>query len=1082
MSFIKKLSLGTATIALLAAAPAAVYAQQTASQLRGSVVDASGAPVSGATITIIHMPSGTASVASTNASGSFVQTGLRVGGPYTVTVSAAGFNGQAVDGMYLQPGSQAPLTIALDSSVETIVITGAAVNMIDLNNGVGSNYSARDIANQPAANRDVLATIARDPLAFSSSEGRLNVAGVNPRFNGLAIDGSLQQDDFGLGSNTYATARSPISLDAVESASLAVSDYSVTASGFTGGLVNITTRSGTNEFDGSAYYYRQNEEYFGDETDGRAVTIAPFDEKEWGVTLGGPIVEDTLFFFVSYDEFESGSGSDFTTGDANDDIDLGFYSALNTLVQNELGFDMGGRPNTVSLPVTSERLLGKIDWNINEDHRASFTYQSTEEGGSSVGRQNFTTAWYDVPVELTAYTGQLFSDWTPNFSTTLRVNYKEFVRGQICGGGAGAPHLEFRLSQADIAGTALDGLLTAPGEETFVGGCDRFRHANEYNDDRLQMLAQGDYTFGDHLITFGAEYEQFNLFNLFIPASNGRFIYRDVTEILNNTPQIDYINVQSNVAADGAASWGYDQVAFFLQDTWQYNAELELGFGVRYERFTQDDRPANDPAVLATYGQSSTENLDGKDLILPRASFRWTPSERTTVTGGFGLFAGGEPNVWISNAFQSPTGFARQSSGTPITSFNIPAALQSSVAGTPGNAIDVISPDFEVPSDWKASIRFDHELNLNRFGFNLGDGYNFSAQYLYTAPRDAFIWTNLAQTELVGAQPTGVAPDGRTIYADLDDLGIRNLTELGNADGSDSHVFSVSLAKDYDNGFGFFVSYAYQDVQYVSEGSSSRGISNWRGITAVDRNNPEVRTSAYQISDAFNVALSYERDFVSDLTTRFDVFGQIRSGAPYTLTFDVNSGNSLFGRAGDGESPFDNNPLYIPLDGADPRVVYATGFDQAGFSSFVDAIGAARGSIHEVNSAQSAWNQQWDFRVSQELPGIPGVDRWVGDNNFSLVLDIINFPNLLNSDWGTQTNAPGNGQLGLVRADLVSAADVAANGVDAATALTGDAPRTTCLSANDCVFRYNTYSDRDTAFASTGASVYQVRVGLRYEF
>ncbi|WP_339333304.1 TonB-dependent receptor [uncultured Maricaulis sp.] len=1082
MSFTKKLSLGTAAIALLAAAPAAVHAQQTSSQLRGVVVDASGSPVSGAAITIIHAPSGTASVATTNESGSFVQTGLRVGGPYSITVSASGFDGQAMDGMFLQPGSQAPITVTLNSSVETIVVTGAAINMIDLNNGVGSNYSARDIANQPAANRDVLATIARDPLAFSGAEGQLTVAGVNPRFNGLAIDGSLQQDDFGLGSNTYATARSPISLDAVESASLAVSDYSVTASGFTGGLVNITTRSGTNEFDGSVYYYRQNEEYFGDESDGRAVTIAPFDEKEYGVTLGGPIVEDTLFFFVSYDEFESGSGSDFTIADASDDIDDGFYSALNDLVLTELGYDMGGRPSTVSLPVTSERLLGKLDWNINADHRASFTYQSTEEGGSSISRQNFTTAWYDIPVELTAYTGQLFSDWTPEFSTTLRVNYKEFSRGQICGAGAGNPQLEFVLSQADIAGTALDGLLTAPGEETFIGGCDRFRHANEYNDDRLQILAQGDYVYGDHLFTFGAEYEQFNLFNLFVAGSNGRFIYRDVTEILNNTPQIDYVNVPSNVAADGAAAWGYDQLALFLQDTWQYNADLELGFGIRYERFTQGDVPANDPSILATYGQSSTENLDGKDLILPRASFRWTPSERTTVTGGFGLFAGGEPNVWISNAFQSPTGFARQNSGTAITNFDIPAALLASVAGSTGNAIDVIAPDFEIPSDWKASIRFDHELNLNRFGFNLGDGYNFSAQYLYTAPRDAFIWTNLAQTELAAALPTGVAPDGRTIYADLDDLGIRNLTELGNADGSDSHVFSVSLAKEYDNGFGFFVSYAYQDIQYVSEGNSSRGISSWRGITAIDRNNPEVRTSAYQTSDAFNVALSYERDFVSDLTTRFDIFGQITSGAPYTLTYDVSNSNSLFGRAGDGEGPFDNNPLYIPLSGADPRVVYATGFDQTGFSSFVDSIGAARGSIHEVNSAQSAWNQQWDFRMSQELPGIPGADRWVGENNFSIVLDVINFPNLLNSDWGTQTNGPGNGQLGVVRADLVSAADVAANGVDGATALTGDAPRTACLAAGDCVYRYNSYRDSDTAFASNFNSVYQVRVGLRYEF
>ncbi|MCR9129476.1 MAG: TonB-dependent receptor [Alphaproteobacteria bacterium] len=1080
----KKLAYGASVAALAALAPvAAVHAQQTSAQLRGEVIDASGAPISGATVTVIHNDSGTASRAVTNESGAFFQSGLRVGGPFSILVNAEGFDGQAIDGVFLRPGSQAPLRIALNpQATDIIVVTGQAINTTDLNNGVGSNFTAEDIANQPAANRDVIATLVRDPLAFSDGEGQLFVAGVNPRFNGLAIDGSLQQDDFGLGSNTYATERSPISLDAVESASLVASDYSVTASGFTGGLVNITTRSGTNEFDGSVYYYYQDENYFGDSTEGDTVTVAPFDEKEYGITLGGPIIEDRLFFFVSYDEFESASGDNFANADANDDIDVGFYDAFNQFVLDNLGYDMGGRPTVVSTPITSERLLGKIDWNINNNHRASFTYQSTEESGASIDRQEFATAAYDIPVELTAYTAQLFSDWTDNFSTTVRVNFKEFSRGQNCRAGSDQPHLEFRLGENDLAGEpSLAGLIQGNSDETFVGGCDRFRHANTFEDERLQLFASGDYVLGNHLITAGFEYEDYSLQNLFVPSSNGRFIYRSLDEIRNNTPQIDYVNATTNDPVDAGATWGLEKFTLFAQNTWQIRDDLELGFGARWEFFSMDDLPPADPAVDAAYGAGLTQNnLDGKDLFMPRFSFRWDQSDRTTVTGGFGLFAGGEPKVWISNAMQGSTVFARQSSGTATNGLSVPQPLLDTVANGTGAVIDVIDPDFEIPADWKGSLRIDHELDLGRIG--LGDGYLITAQYLYTQSQNSFLWRNLAQTELAAAQPTGVAPDGRTIYADLDDLGLANLTQLTNDDGSTSHVISIGLSKDFDNGFGFFGSYAWQDVEWVSEGGSSRGISNWRGISAADRNFPEVRTSFWEIEHSFKIGLSYEQDFIGDLTSRVDLFGTVRSGTPYFLTYNVSGSNSLFGRAGQGESPFDNNPIYVPVQGGDPLVVYASTFDQAGFFDAVARAGAAEGQIMDVNSANAAWNQQWDLRFSQELPGIPGADRFVGENNFQLVVDIINFPNLLNEDWGVQTRGPGFGQLTTVDADLVSAADVAANGVDAATALRGDDIRTTCQTASDCVYRYNEYEDRDVNFRSDFNSLYQIRIGLRYEF
>jgi hypothetical protein len=380
------------------------------------------------------------------------------------------------------------------------------------------------------------------------------------------------------------------------------------------------------------------------------------------------------------------------------------------------------------------------------------------------------------------------------------------------------------------------------------------------------------------------------------------------------------------------------------------------------------------------------------------------------------------------------------------------------------------------------SLRWDQGFDMDFGGLNLGNDYTFTAQWLYTRAREGFLWTNLAQTDLDVALPTGVAPDGRPIYADLDALRINNLTQLGNIDGGSSHAFSVALSKQFDNGVDFQFSYARQNIEATTEGTSSRGISNWRGIVAVDRNNPFARNSPFEIEDSFKLSVGYEKAFFGDYKTRFDVFAQAYSGAPFTYTFDVSNTNALFGRAGQGEGPFDNSPLYIPTPGNDPLVVYGASFDQQAFFNLINEQGIPTGKIHEVNTRKSRWIRQWDLRIQQELPGIPGMERFFGDNRFKLILDIDNVGNLLRSKWGNFYNGPGNNQQPIVTADLVSAADVAANGVGAATALTGDAPRTTCLSAGDCVYRYNTFTDRPENVLSASQSVYRIRIGLRYDF
>lgn len=1076
--------IGKIAVAVLAIAFAAnASAQSTSANARGTIADVNGAPVANAAVTITHVPSGSTKVATTSATGNYFQSGLRVGGPYSIVVTASGYKGAEVADVYFSQGTQAALDLALEpvsEAIEEIVVSGQAVATRDLNNGVGSAFTAADISNTPSAARDVIGTLMREPLAQSSGEGNLSVAGINPRFNGLAIDGTLQQDDFGLGSNTYATARSPINIDAVESASLVASDYDVTAAGFTGGLVNITTKSGTNEWDGGAFYYWQKPDYFGSDfgsgDDAGTFDSSGIDEKEYGLSLGGPIIKDKLFIFASYDEFESAQSVDFSAEDADNGIQPGFYDALADVILASTGYDVGSRPQTASTPVTSERTLAKLDWNITDQHRASYTYQKTEEGGSSVDDRSYQSAWYSIPVDLEATTLQLFSDWNDSLSTTIKYNTKDFSRGQICNAGTGIGQIEIdNLSEASLVGTPLEGLLLDDDLDDIIGGCDRFRHANEFNDERTQIFAKADYFVGDHVLSAGVELEDFSLFNLFVSDARGRFNYTNYANLVAQTATVTYQNDTTNDTNNAAASWGYDKWAYFIQDTWQVSPTLELSFGIRYETYDQSDAPTFSQSIQDTYGVDSSMNLDGLDLFMPRISFRWDVADRTTLTGGFGLFSGGDPKVWTSNAFALPTVTA-SGTFTNVDPAVVPQALIDQVAlGTPV-PIDTIAPDFEIPSDWKASLRLEQDFNIGA-----SEGYIFTAQYLYTKVKDGFMWTNLAQTSRSDTTP-GVAPDGRPIYADLNVLGISNVTELGNFSDGENHVIALAVSKRYENGWDFDVSYAYQDIEAVTEGTSSRGISNWRGIISADRNDPGVRPSPFQIEHSFKLHVGYERDFFGsgDATTRFDAVFQRLSGDAYAHTFNVSDSNPMFGRAR-FESPFDTDTLYVPTSASDPAVVYGAGFDQSAFNDYIARRGGGKGILTPF-STDSSWNSLMNVRIQQSIPGLKFLGDSLGDNNVRLVLDIENFLNLLNEDWGVWNDGPGFLDNDIVTADIVTAADVAANGVAGATALTGDAPRTNCLQQSDCVYRYNSFNGRDVDFPSSSRSVYEIRLGIRFDF
>ncbi len=1123
---LKKLAYGASIATLAALAPvAAVYAQSTTASLRGTVVDASGTPVSDASVTILHVPTGSVSVTTTSANGSFFESGLRPGGPYTITVTASGQEPQRAEGVRLSTGQvnsfNATLNAAATSDVITVVGT-AIQSELGLNGGVGTVFDAADLAGQPSIQRDVISSLLADPFVTTTtfsgrgrSNGVVSVAGQAPRFNGFVIDGLAQGNDFGLDQGLFPTLRQPISIDWVEEASVQASDYSVLSGGFTGGLVNLVTKSGTNEFDGGAYYYFRDQSFVGENAFGGTVSNDDFQEDEYGFFVGGPIIEDRLFFFAGYESVTNSRPLNFDFNGAQPQI----FDIIRDITQNTYNYDPGSKSDT-SVDEESESTLIKLDWDINADHRFTVSWQSSEDSLlTNTGTFRFPTGYYVLSSEQDVYRAELVSDWTDNFSTTFRVARKEYVRGQDSLGDTSATGtsfgefiIEVDPSDAYFAANGLDGnALLGNDDREFSLGPDQFRHHNAFEDERTVFYGQGDYIWGDHVITFGGQWEQYELFNIFGQRSRGLFEFSSLTNYVNQVADVSYINAQSNVSDDVAAEWGYDQLTLFVQDSWQVRPDLNLTYGVRYDRVYQDDVPPAPELVPSgsntqllpfetVYGFSGTDNLDGVDLIQPRFGFVYTPLDRLTLSGGIGLYSGGNPQVWASNNFTPATFFSSEDDVAGVTGA-VPTGILTDVSqgvtlGGANQNIDVFAPGFDMPNVMRASLRADYELNLERWG--LGDGYFVSASVLHSDRREALIWRNLAFDRPDLGFSRGVAPDGRPIYPDLGDIpqlsDARNTDNDENTNGSEFRLpdafvidtteggtatsYALQVAKQYDAGLGFRFGYTYTDAEDLLEYTSSRAVSAWRGIVGTDRNNPTVATSSNEIQHKFTVSLNYEREFFADLTSRFNVFGLIQSGQPFSYGFNVSGGNPIFGRALGGSPRDGADLLYVPLAGGDPAVEFASAADEAAFNNFIqqEGLGKFRGTFVPRNYGRSPWTQRWDFRFTQDLPGIPGAEEYVGDNRFQFVLDVENFANLLNDEWGTQYGRSGS--FGRVNVANVSLRELAGGEV-----LSDNEPGEFCKAATDCRYIYSgisspTQIDRQ----DRNNSVWRIRMGLRYEF
>ncbi|MEZ6000375.1 carboxypeptidase regulatory-like domain-containing protein [Hyphomonas sp.] len=1048
---------GAAVSAIAITAAGIASAQVTTSSIRGSVVDETGAPVSGATVTVLHVPSGTVSTTSTNAGGTFSARGLRVGGPYSVSVTGSGIQPISVTEIYTDLDQPYDLDLSVEEArtLDTVVVTASQLQTGFSNEGLMTSLGIEALNQVVSIDRDITDAAELDPFAsvnVQSGGGKeLSIAGANNRFNSLTIDGVALNDRFGLNANGYPTQRSPISYDAIESLSVQTAPFDVEYNGFTGGTINAVTKSGTNEFHGSAFYYKTDDSMAGDEIGDRQVDQT-FDEKTYGFTLGGPIIKDKLFFFGSYDKYEETASTQtgiIGSGAVNErDVTQAEADRIAQAVMNNWGFDVGGFDKS---PVTDEKYLASIDWNINENHRAKFTYLKTE--GSSIAEQNgnnflqgadvaFSSSWYNRSETVESFIGHLFSDWTPNFSTEFKIAKTTQATGQDSLNGA-----EFFLGSVPVA-----------SGDVIAFGPDRFRHGNELDQEFLTLKATGQYLYGDHSFKFGYEREEVDVDNLFAQNSEGTYAFDSIDDLeAGIASALLYDNAITNNENDLRAIWGYNYNSMYGQDSWDVLANLNVTYGLRYDWYESKGDIRPNMNFFSRYGYYNTETIDGLDVVLPRVSFKWEATDDITVRGGIGRFSGGSPSVWISNSYSNDGvtndgvflggPIAVPTTPDPVYGQWIPQAALDDLSGqSPDGSVNALDRSFDIPTTYKVNLGVAYNVDIPY----LGDDWLFSADVLYNRLENTPYWYDARCVS-----PVSAAPDGRPVYDCATSSDPQSIV-VGSVNKGYSTLFALSASKNWDTNFGdfdLFTSYTHADVKDIGGGTSSTASSNYSDSARWSYQVPTTGTSNFQVEHMFKLRADWEKAFFGDYATKVSLFATRRSGQPYSYTFNENNA-PVFGQQ---ESSVDDagNLLYVPTDMNDPLFA-ATSFggDATAQQAFFDYINGSelaqyKGGITERNGDNSRWSTIVDLRLQQELPGV------MKNHKTYLFVDMENVGNFLNSDWGRISRTRYEYERAVVSARIV-----------------------------DGQYEYfNLQSDsRIKNEEDLNQSLWQVQLGIRYEF
>lgn len=1008
-----------------------VAAQVTTSTVRGVVNGADdGVPMAGVEVTLVNTSTGAVKTTTTNESGEFAFSGVPIGGPYHIKAELMGFRAAEEKDVILSSNRTHNVALGLKLQEEVIEISGTSVTR---------NTSNRTVVT--AAEIDILPSVARDPrdvvrrnpeVSVEGSNRTLSIGGANNRYNSITIDGTRQDDDFGLNASGYPTRRSPIGLSAVQEVSVDSSPFDVHYGKFLGGNVNIVTKSGTNEFKGSLVGTYTSDSLLGSRTREDRINV-DYSELRYGATVGGPIIKDKVHFLASIEGLNAttpidNGPMDSTASNKFDRVTTAQMMDAIRIARDVYNFEAGVASR--SGEEGDLKLLGKIDWRINPQHRASVIYQRTRGNNIQIGGSNarsgtlpLSSNWYDATDTLNMFAARAYSDWSEQLSTQAEVTAK-LVSSRV-------PSLNGNGFMSAVIFTPEGGAVTL--------GPDISRHSNLLDNDVFHARAEANYLLSTHLLTAGVDYELTRIRNLFVQRSAGEAIYANMADFEAMRPQsLRYQNSITLDPLDAAANWNVGLWTGYIQDQIKLTNQLTLFAGARAEMYQTNDRSPVNANFVERYGFANNASLNGRKALLPRLGVTWLPVENLNVRAGAGLYSGGTPAVWVSNNYTNdgtrtfdltctngpmPIISATCPDPSVIVGFNgrdIPDAMENALMANAGNGnVDALDPDFKVPSVWKIGAGGDYQLDIPELGSAL-NGIELRANYTYTKVRRSVNWIDLRRdlATLPNNVPVGETIDGRPFYAANFNPTRGFDMMLTNDSRGYGHVASMVVQKGFP--FGLFVagSYAYTNNHEVSPGTSSVATSNYGIVAVIDPQRPDLAVSNYERRHRLTGVLEYSDTLVGKMTdavpwrnmkTSFGMFIESRSGQPYSWTFGGGGANlaRIFGEeqtmSGRGRSLF-----YVPTDertctaaGPDCDVVLS-GITKEDFNSFLDKSGLAnhRGQIAPRNGFKSPRFHRFDLRIAQDLPNPLSGQR------ARFVVDLENVGNLLHHKWGRLQQVP----------------------------------------------------------------------------
>lgn len=675
-----------------------------------------------------------------------------------------------------------------DQAIEEIVVTAAALVTTKLAIGPSSSFGLETLENVPSIAHDIRDTIRIDPRVNidQGNDDNISCLGANNRFNSFTIDGVRSSDGFGLNASGFPARNTmPIPFDAVREVSVEFSPFDVEYGQFTGCSINLVTKSGTNEFHGGVFALLSTSGISGKTINGETVVTEPFKDYNWGADIGGPIIKDKLFFYAAYEETDDGAvqsrgpiGGGFASegGPTVAEVD-----EIQGILESVYGHETLGIART--LPETSRRILGRIDWFINDQHRLALTYGRLREAFTEPDDFGFAAPFaffnnFEISgSQIETYSARLFSDWSDNFSTEIRVSRLDnHDRQSPVGGG-----------EAQDASPVIRIIV----DDLTVSGPGQFRSANALVTQIDQLKFKANYISGNHTYSAGYELDQLDVFNLFVINATGSITFDSIADLTaGNASEIAGAGSFTGDINDAAASFSRSIHTLYIQDKWQATPELMIQLGLRYDFYKSGDNPPESSAFVSRYGFTNSQGFSGLKMLLPRLGITydapWNFYGETTFRAGGGIFTGGDPSVWFSNAYTNWGGAvgAGRAGGffgdiAPCTSANlqvldgsgnftgIPACIaagQQIETAAQAGRVAATDPDFKLPSVIRGSFGFTHMTDFDGAAGGFFDDWRVDMDLVHTRGRNAPAWVDLTLT------PVGFAPDGRLLFNAVDPL------------------------------------------------------------------------------------------------------------------------------------------------------------------------------------------------------------------------------------------------------------------------------------------------------------------------